>query len=158
MKKFHPLIYILATAIIVGVVAGGGGFYFGKKTALNSFQQGMGNFRGNFAAGRNGTPMGNARVMQFNGRGAIGEVSAIDDKSLTLKLPDGSSKIVITSDTTRYETTQTTQKSEVTTGKNIRVLGPQNSDGSITAESIMINPQSFGASSSAQPVQSTENK
>lgn len=94
--------------------------------------------RGFGAGGTNGN--GPQRFGDMAGRGVIGEVTSKDDKSLTVKLPDGSSKIVLFSESTTFETTTKAQKSDLKTGQQVRVFGSTNSDGSLTANSIMLNP------------------
>ena len=71
----------------------------------------------------------------------MGEVLNVDDKSLTVKMPDGSSKIVILSDTTVISKSDTTAKSDVKVGDKVGVFGTDNSDGSVTAQSVQLNFQ-----------------
>lgn len=60
--------------------------------------------------------------------------------SLTIKTSDGSSKIILFSDSTKISKTSDAQLSELTTGQTIAAQGTSNSDGSITAQSIQLNP------------------
>jgi ribosomal protein S1 len=98
---------------------------------------------------RNGNGMGgqfrangdNAGNRMMFGRGVVGEVTAIDDKSMTVKMPDGSSKIVILSESAKYNQSTEAKKADVKVGTNVMVSGKDNTDGSITAESINLNPQ-----------------
>jgi len=118
--------------IIIFIAVGAGSFYGGiqydKKQTTQSLQTRQGaRVRG--SPGQNG----------FNG--ARGEIISIDDKSLTLKLADGSSKIVLVNDKTTIDKTTKGSKSDLQTGQQIMVFGTQNSDGSITAQSVQLNPR-----------------
>ncbi len=142
-KKLLPI-------IIAVVVIGGGAFYAGMKygqsnSSINSGQNaGMG-----FAnltpeqrqerlqqMGINATGRGGNRGSGF----VNGEIIAKDDKSITVKLPDGSSKIVFYSDSTEVGKSVSGTSNDLEKGKTITVNGTTNSDGSITAQSIQIRP------------------
>jgi hypothetical protein len=140
------------TSLVIGcvvsaVVAGGAGFYGGtlyqKNQRTMSFrnnQLGAGVMRGNVTQNGN---RGNV-VSQPNGgmRGGaiVGEVTGKDDKSLTIKMADGSSKNIILSGSTTYRIANETKVDEVQVGKTVSVFGTANSDGSTTAMSIELSP------------------
>jgi len=65
----------------------------------------------------------------------------MEDKSITIKLSDGSSKIVLYTDKTTYEKSIDGSRTDLQNGQQVMVLGTQNSDGSITAQSVQINPR-----------------
>lgn len=88
------------------------------------------------------------------GRGAVvGEIISQDSKSITVKLQDGSSKIVLLSDSATVSKTESGSKSDLKDGTTVAVFGTTNSDGSVTAQNIQLNPAfRFGQSSpSASP-------
>lgn len=68
----------------------------------------------------------------------------MDDKSITVKLQDGSSKIVLLSNTTAYNKSATGAKSDLKTGEKVAVFGTENSDGSVTARDVQLNPRTGG--------------
>lgn len=135
--------------IIVGfVLVGSGSFYAGM-------QYGQGQRPGDFraaAGGANLTPeQRQARQQQFAGGGsgrggagnqgfANGEILSKDDKSITIKLADGGSKIVFWSTTTQVMKAATSSPQDLMTGEQVTAMGSANSDGSITAQSIQIRP------------------
>ncbi len=125
----------IITVIAVGVVAGAVGFYGGTLLAGSATPTRGGN-TGNFG-GRNGT---SARGAFTSGGFLGGEVLSKDDKSLTLKLRDGSSRIVFLSGSTLVMRAATGTIADVGTGSQVTVTGTDNSDGSVTAQTIQIRP------------------
>lgn len=59
-------------------------------------------------------------------------------------MSDGSSKIVNIAPDTSYAKTATASASEVQVGTKVGVFGQTNSDGSVTAQSVQLNPQFRG--------------
>ncbi len=143
-------------AVIVSIiVVGGGSFYGGMKyekshslaggsqknaqdcqnLTAEERQQRMQQFGGVGARGRNGGSGGR------NGGGfASGEILSKDDKSITIKMRDGGSKIIFYSDITEVGKFVNGATIDLETGKTITVNGTANSDGSITAQTIQLRP------------------
>lgn len=129
----------------ISIVVAGTAFFGGVKYRDYQLQKQRTNFSGGqfFRQGQfagqnsNGQRQGGQR---FGGGALTGQVMGLDDKSMTVKLPDGSTKIVIFSDKTIYYKSSEASKSDLTQGINVAVLGTANSDGSVTAENISINP------------------
>jgi len=146
---------LIAIVIATAVVVGGGAFYGGMKYAQSKAPQGrlsqadfqnlqnfspeerqqrlqeLGANAGGFRGGQRG---GNA------GGFTTGEIISKDDKSVTVKLRDGGSKIVFLSDSTEITKSAAGTLSDLEVGKNISVNGTTNSDGSITAQLIQLRP------------------
>ena len=76
----------------------------------------------------------------FRGGAVIGDIIALDDKSITVKLQDGSSKIVLLPDNVTVSKTDTGSKADLKTGVKVGVFGQTNSDGSVTSQNIQLNP------------------
>ncbi len=124
---------------MVVVAVGGGAFYGGMKYAQSARQ----NLTGRNLNGQNmGANMGGAfRGARGNGAGfAGGEIIAKDDKSITIKLSDGGSKIVFYSDATKVGKFTDGALGDLQTGKTVTINGQTNPDGSITASTIQIRP------------------
>lgn len=130
----------LVVTILIVVLVGAGAFFAGMKYqegkvgGMNNTRQlqGMGN--GSRGAGQNGQGRLGA------GRPVNGEILEADDKSITVKLADGSSKIILLGDKTVVNKTSEASKTDLKTGIKVAAFGTENSDGSITANNIQINP------------------
>jgi len=132
-------------AVVVAIVA----FYGGVQDQLRqSKPSGSGSFMGRemgagmnrdgaqkFGQDRAGAPMGMRPVS--------GEIISQDDTSLTIKLDDGSSKIVILADSTNISKNTTAAKNDLKVGEKITVFGTTNTDGSMTAENVSLGEMMF---------------
>lgn len=70
-----------------------------------------------------------------------GEIIGADEKSITVKLQDGSSKIVLLSEKTQINKAEKATKEDLKKGEKVAVFGTENPDGSVTAQNIQLNPQ-----------------
>jgi len=131
MKK---LILFIIVLILVGV----GAFFGGMKYQQNKISAQRLSFQ-------NLSPEQRQQFAQRAGRvGAnflSGEVISKDEKSLTLKLLDGSTKIVFFSGSTQILKATEGAIDDIEIGKQIMVSGDQNSDGSLTAKTIQLSPR-----------------
>jgi len=122
----------ISVVIIVIVLVGVGSFFSGMKYAQSN------------SPGQGGlAPQERqARFLQRGTRNAggftAGQIIAKDDKSITIKLRDGGSKIIFYSDTTEVGKFTSGTVNDLEVGKTITVNGKTNSDGSVTADSIQI--------------------
>jgi hypothetical protein len=123
---------VILVAVLSLALGFGGGYIF------KNYQ--VGKMRPNFG--------GQIPDLQRNGQGpqtgfggmVVGEIISQDEKSITVKIQDGSTKMVILGDSTTYSKSQNIEKAELGTGSQVRVSGNANSDGSITAQNVQINP------------------
>ncbi|MBI2033207.1 MAG: hypothetical protein HYT10_01950 [Candidatus Levybacteria bacterium] len=125
---------MIAIIIVVALVVGAGGFFAGMK--YQESKSPAGRF-GNFQGARNG----NFEQRTQGVRPVNGEIISSDDKSITVKLQDGSSKIVLLNDTTTFSKSAEGSKSDLKTGEKVAVFGIENSDGTVTAQNVQLNPQ-----------------
>ena len=127
--KNKMLAGVLGAITILGATFYGGVLY-GKKTALpqRAFVAGAGQFR----TGAGGARGGGGLVM--------GQILSTDASSITVKMQDGSTKIILVSDATTVMKSAPGTSADLATGTGVVVTGTQNSDGSVTAQSIQIRP------------------
>ncbi len=126
--KSNTIIIVLLIAIFVGV----GGFFAGMKYQQSKKPQGR---FGNFQQGQAG------QFAQRQGfRPVNGEIISADEDSITVKLADNSSKIVLLTDTTAINKSSEGSKEDLKVGEKVSAFGTENSDGSVTAQSIQLNP------------------
>jgi len=126
--------------VLVALIVGAGAFYGGMQ-----YQKSQ---RGNFAFGTAGQG-GRQFAMQFGSRNGggpgfrpvVGEIISSDATSITVKSPDGSSKIVLLSSKTTINKAATGTVSDLKKGEQVAAFGTQNADGSLTAQSVQLNPQ-----------------
>lgn len=146
---------IVFSVLAAAVIAGGGSFWGGMQYAESKgLKSGGGQANGqNF---RNLSPEDRAqRPAQFPGQNGAGgrgmregagggfvsgDILSKDDTSITVKLPDGGSKIVFFSGTTEVGKFVTGTKNDLEIGKSVTVIGKTNTDGSVTAQSIQMRP------------------
>jgi len=134
----NPIVITILVAVIVGALA----FFGGMK--YQQMQRGggrNGQFQaGNFGGGNSG-PRGSGAPGQRGAgfRPVLGEIISADDKSITVKMDDGSTKIVLVSDTTAINKTNPGTKSDLSIGTKVGVFGADN-NGTVTAQNIQINP------------------
>lgn len=130
---------VILAALFLAVSGGAfyGGMLFGRNSLSSSARANAGAVFGPGNGQNNRIATGNRQ----NGAGFIsGDVISSDDKSITLKLRDGGSKIVILSDSTQIMKSTSGSASDISGGESLMVQGATNSDGSITAQTIQIRP------------------
>lgn len=126
--------------VILVVLVGAGAFFGGVKYQQSKKTAFSGQF-GSQTGQRNGT--GGNRTAGF--RPVNGEIIGRDDKSITVKLSDGSSKIILLSNNTVYLKSSTGSKNDLKTGDKVAAFGTENLDGSVTAQNVQINPPARGS-------------
>jgi len=150
MKQSH----MIEAGIALAVVMAGAGFFGGIK-----YQQskGISAFRGTLGGANN--QMGRTSAQGQAGRGGqmmggrqvIGDIIAVDEKTMTVKMPDGSSRIVVVSETTSINKASVGTKTDLKVGEKVAVFGSDNTDKSVTATNIQLNPIQRVGSDSATP-------
>jgi hypothetical protein len=145
MKNARVIVPIIAVLVGLGV-----GFFGGIE--YKNYQANK--LRSTFAAGGaqrfTGTRTGQ-NVAGARGGAVNGTILSMDAKSITVKMSDGSTKIVLFSGSTTYSNTATASASDLKVGSEVAVFGAANSDGSVTAANVQINPMSFRPQGSPSP-------
>jgi hypothetical protein len=146
---------LILTAVVSLLFGAGVGFFGGMQYQKSQTQSRAQQFLNGNLQGRMGS--GAARFRGNNNAQALrGEVISKDDKSITVKAQDGSTKIVILNGSTAYAKTTKASADDLTNGSQVTVFGTLNSDGSITAGSVQIGDlgmfgQRLNGSPSASP-------
>lgn len=123
---------MIATIAFLIILVGGISFFAGMKYQQLKRPRGL---FGNFQQGQ---------ASQFGQRLGFrpvnGEIISVDENSITVKLPDSSSKIVLLTDNTSINKSSEGSKEDLKVGEKVVAFGTENSDGSVTAQSIQLNP------------------
>lgn len=121
---FFTLIFVIIS-LIVGFF---GGVYYQRSQRATRFNRL--NFQSNNPTGRfiQGTRPINGTIIKKN------------NESITIKLRDGSTRIVFLNEKTQISKSTLASKEDLTENKSVFIVGQQNPDGSISAENIQINP------------------
>jgi hypothetical protein len=138
MKK-HLLASILAVILAGGAAFYGGMTFAATKAPTGSRQGGQGQ-QGTFQRGAGGAGFRGGAAGGANGGFTNGEVLSKDDKSITLKMRDGGSKIVFYTNSTAMSKMAPATIADIAVGKQVMVTGTANSDGSITAQMLQLRP------------------
>ncbi|MDD4332612.1 MAG: hypothetical protein PHT51_00690 [Patescibacteria group bacterium] len=135
MKK--NLMIIGGVAIIAVLIAFYGGTKYGQRHNQNEFDK-------NIWQSQMQQPGGDRQGMRQGSKGngiANGEIISKDEKSITVKLANGGSKIIFLGGETKVNKMAEATITDLEVGKNIMVTGQTNSDGSITAQNIQLRPE-----------------
>lgn len=131
----------LIVMAVITLVCLGAGFFAGMKYQESKLPQFARNLPDDFQGrmDRSGQRTGATGLRPVNG-----EIINVDDKSITVKLSDDSSKIILITDSSEIYKTESGSIDNLKEGTNVMVLGQENSDGSITAQNISIGARFFG--------------
>lgn len=134
--KNNSVLITIVVAVVVGAAAFFGGMQYQRTMVAGS------TLAGGYNPG--GTMMGQRGSGRFGGAGGgrpvTGKIISQDASSITVQLIDGSSKIVNISGSTTFSKTSTASASDLKTGDTVAAFGTVNSDGSITAQNVQLNP------------------
>ncbi len=153
-EKNKKYILPVSLSVVFLVVGFGLGILYQNNHIKSTFTSRMGQFQtGEGLGNRTGTVRNNTGtrgtgmgLRDGSGSGAtFGEVTKLDDSSLTIKTADGSSKIILLSDSTVFNQSITAAKTDLKVGDQVRVDGTTDSNtGSVNGETIEINPARIG--------------
>ncbi|MDD4785075.1 MAG: DUF5666 domain-containing protein [Candidatus Shapirobacteria bacterium] len=144
--KTNQIIFVLILVIVFSATS----FFIGTKYQQKKSAQDFTNsiVGGNFQAMGRGMARNDINpdsVVKNRGQAAgfrqtAGEIISLDDQSFNVKLADGSSKIVLFSESTIINQSIKASKEDLTVGTKVMVNGEINTDGSITSRNIEIDP------------------
>ena len=131
---------IITVMVVSMITIGGGSFFAGTKHQANKESSRSGNFPTMVQSGQmRNAQNGGVGTRSEQGNSVIaGEILFKDENSITLKLPDGGSKIVFFSESTTVTKSATGLITDLEINDTVMVSGSANSDGVINAQSIQI--------------------
>lgn len=148
--KHTMIISIVIAALLFGI----GGFIGGMKYQQSKRSSFAGQFGNGAQGGRFGGPNGGGNRQGI--RPVAGIIAKSDETSITVKLQDGTSRVVLISDKTTVNKSAQTTIADLVTGEQVAVFGTENSDGSVTAQNIQLGAMFRGSMTgtpSSTPVQ-----
>ncbi|MBE0448698.1 MAG: hypothetical protein IBX64_11495 [Actinobacteria bacterium] len=131
---------MVAAFVISVLIVGGGSFYAGGayQSSKRPSYVPMGGQFGNMS-GQGDTDSSPGRFSGQRGGAAFsGEVVEKDNKSVTIKLQDGSQKTITITESTAINKIAKGSIGDVKQGEQIVVIGTENSDGSVSANTVQI--------------------
>lgn len=141
MKK---KILMIAGAILTAAALAAGGFYGGMAYQSNQAKQAQANFAngrgGQFANGQLASgqaPTGAQVPGGFPGGGTTGQIKSITGNVMTVSTAQNVTTVNL-SDTTQVQKSAEATAAELQPGVQVRVIGPRDSSGNITASQIQI--------------------
>jgi len=152
-NKSKKFILPVSLSIVFLVIGFGLGIVYQKNQLKNTTTNQMGQFQtgegmGNRTGNRNNQNGQGTGTGLKNGAGSgatFGEVTKIDDTSITIKTVDGSSKIILISDSTAFNKSATATKTDLKVGSQVRVDGTTDTNtGSVSGKTIEIDPARNG--------------
>lgn len=134
MKKYtSPFVFFLIAIVLLAVGAFYGGIEYQKGQSASSLNNRFRN-QDAFPSGSRVRDFSNGNSMNFTS----GEIIAKDEGSVTVKMQNGSTKIVLFGPTVEVYKSDKGSLEDLVVGENVMVNGKANSDGSLTADSVQI--------------------
>jgi hypothetical protein len=140
MEKNKKIITVVVVIVIAGV-----SFFAGTKFGSGGKLASVGNFNGGqysrgvgMGGGTVSNMMNGTRTGRLGNGMTSGQIISRDDKSITVKMRSGGSKIVFFTSNTPVVKSVNGVESDIKVGSEVSVSGTPNTDGSINAESIQI--------------------
>jgi len=131
-KKYKKFLLFAATAIVSAIIFFYGGMKYGEQNTAGGRQQ-LQQTRSQRSGG-----------FQQGGGFVTGQVLSKDEQSITVKTRDGSSRIVLYSNSTSVNKPVPGSINDIYPGTEVMVGGTQNSDGSVTAQTIQVRQNGQG--------------
>ena len=143
---------ILITIVLI-IIVGAGAFYGGMQ--YEKSKQGT---TGQYAMQGQGAGMRGGYGRRLGGQGGAngsavrGKIISVSDTSITVQMMDGSSKIVLLGSSTPITKATAGTKTDLTAGAQVMAVGTTNSDGSVTAQFVQLNPVGMGMGRNRNPM------
>jgi hypothetical protein len=126
---------IITSSIITTIIASSIGYYLGTHRVSTQTNIRSGSMMGQGGAMRGGFARGGTSGGIING-----DVVSFTDTILTVKSRDGGSRVILFTGTTKVSKSVEGTRADVKDGSKVLIIGSQNSDGSVTAETVQLRP------------------
>jgi hypothetical protein len=147
MKNLKQIFSVstIIISLVTLIIGFAGGFIYQKSKTPSFARNGQFQMAGGNPSNRsgNGTGMPSQKI---SSKETIGEITSVDSSSITIKTPDGGSKIVMISDSTTVNQATKVDKTNLKAGSQVSISGDQNTDGTVTGKIININSAITAAS------------
>jgi hypothetical protein len=133
----------ITVTILLLVIVAAGSFFGGMKYQQTKRNASFVQFNGQQGIRGNGAGQGQNRFRtgdNGNNRQTMGQIINQDDKSITVKMADSSTKLILLNNNTSVNKSSEGSIGDLKTGDTVVVFGTNNTDGSVTAQSIQLNP------------------
>lgn len=132
----------LITTVLIITVFTAVGFFGGMQYQISKLGKMRGQFPGQMRNGEGSgqNNFGSQNRGRFGGGMNLGEIISATDKSITIKLADGSTKIVLISDSTNINKSAVASIDDLKVGEKVSVFGNTSSDGTLAATNVQLNP------------------
>lgn len=133
--------YLMAGAVVLVITAAIIGFAFGRGGVFGPGSRGR-PFGSGEVGSWQGQMNGDKKSSSFRGNGVLGgEIISREASSLQLQLNDGGSRLVRFSSTTQVQKMTEGSLDDLAVGSSVNISGQTNADGSLSAKSIQIRPE-----------------
>jgi hypothetical protein len=126
---------IVAIAIVVICFTGTG--FFGGMQYQKSQRPSFGG-NGTMQGGPNGASGAMGAGRQGGSQPVSGQVTSIDANSMTIKTPNGSSKILLLSSDTTIQVATTGSRTDLSVGAQVTATGSISTDGTMTVKNVSV--------------------
>jgi len=130
----------IALPVVIALFLGAGGFLLGMSYQKSQVK-GVMRPDGQLGSMRGSGGAGGILRKTFDpalGSSVAGEIIEKNEKTITIKLQDGSSEIVLLPDGTEFRKTTAGSQDDLQQGKQVFVIGKENTDGIVTAQTVQI--------------------
>lgn len=131
MTKKNLTVVLVVVGLVTALIGFWGGTYYQKNQQSTDFVGQMN--------GQQDTDSSSQQMTRNQAGGLVsGEITSISESSITIKTEDGSSKLVVYSDSTTISKTAEVSIDDLEVGDEANIMGDEDSDGIVTAQTIIV--------------------
>jgi hypothetical protein len=150
VKKNKGIVLMITVALITAGLGFYGGVQYQKSRKITGNKTGI---QANLPNGSGKAAAGNGNMNRNGNQPVSGEITSIDNGTITVKTQDGGSKIVVLSSSTKINIATEGSTSDLKKGDTVMVIGTTGTDGTVTATTVSIGANPQGVPGNDQPPQ-----